>query len=64
VGAITLKYLAGEEQRGAWNLDKLKPSASKHTINGLNARIADRELRIHNGVDHNETAHCGGVELT
>jgi hypothetical protein len=34
----------------------------------LNLRLwlssADRELRIHHGVDHNGAAHCGGVELT
>jgi hypothetical protein len=44
--AITLKHLAGEKQRGAWNLYELKPTADKRTINGLDTRVADRELRI------------------
>jgi hypothetical protein len=37
VGATTLKHLAGEKQRGAWNLYELKPSAGKHTINFLDS---------------------------
>jgi hypothetical protein len=38
-GAISLKHLAGEKQRGAWNLYELKPSAGKHTINILDTRV-------------------------
>src|SRR5262249_47058364 len=34
------------------------------SINVLDMRVADRELRITDGVDHNEAAHCGSVELT
>src|SRR6516165_2376306 len=64
VSAIALKHFAGEKRRGAWNLYELKPSAGKHTINVLGTRVADRELRIHDGVDHNGAAHCGGIELT
>lgn len=29
VGAMALKHLAGEKQRGAWNLYELKPTADK-----------------------------------
>lgn len=29
LGAVTLKYLAGEKQCYAWNLYELKPSAGK-----------------------------------
>jgi hypothetical protein len=50
VAAITLKQLAGEKQRGAGNLYELKAGAVKHTINVLDTRIADRKLRIHDGV--------------
>jgi len=49
MGVITLKHLAGEKQRGARNLYELKPTRGKHTINVLDTRRADRELRTHDG---------------
>jgi hypothetical protein len=33
----------------AWNPYELKSSAGKHTINVLDTRVADRELRINDG---------------
>jgi hypothetical protein len=64
LGAVTLKYLAGEKQCCAWTFYEIKPTAGKHTINVLDTRVADRELRIHYGVDQNGAARCSGVELT